>query len=471
MKPLAITSLSLLLTTAGFLTGQRWASSGPLEGESMGARMTRIAAGDSPSTSDSAGARSKGKQNPDQQIADFLAKYSIGTGTLSPERMKEVLGEILSDADPIRSELLFARMMNELTPENADAALSTIRERVGRGPESFAFLRMLAYKWGQISPTNAMVAFSDNGGAGGGGGGFGGWGRGLSQGMVLNGWASKDPTAATAWIDSPDAAGGNKGMLSMMLLNGLARTDIDAAIKRAADMKDEGERSRAAQTIAQELIRSGSIDKATDWMKGLTDPQLKKGAMDAITRQLANDPEKALAFVKTFGDQPFASDSVRLLVENASRKDPKEGLKMAAQFTGENRSNAFRGVIREWMRDEGAGSEAASTYVNSMPAGPDKDYSAAEIARRIIRDDPKSALIWNTSIKDPKVRTDSLLEIAPRYARRDRAAFDTWLPTSGLSAEQQQTILRDIDQPDFGDGPRGFGRGDGPRAFGRGNGP
>jgi len=121
--------------------------------------------------------------------------------------------------------MMFARLMEELTPENAPAALAMIRENVG-GMESMRFMGMLAYKWGEVDPTSAMKELNKDGDRG---------GR-FNQNFVLSGWAAKDPQAATKWLESYE--GEDKGWLSMSLVSGLAKSDIDAAMKFASAIKD-----------------------------------------------------------------------------------------------------------------------------------------------------------------------------------------------------------------------------------------
>ena len=57
--------------------------------------------------------------------------------------MKEAMLLAIREGDPVKSQLMFARLMEELTPENAASVLATIRENVG-GFESMRYTGMLA---------------------------------------------------------------------------------------------------------------------------------------------------------------------------------------------------------------------------------------------------------------------------------------------------------------------------------------
>lgn len=391
-------------------------------------------------------------------VLDFYKRFGLDSGKpLTADKMKEAMLEAIRETDPVKSQMMFARLMEELTAENAPAALAMIRENVG-GMESMRFMGMLAYKWGEVDPTTAMKELNKDGDRG---------GR-FNQNFVLSGWAAKDPAAATKWLESYE--GDDKGWLSMSLVGGLAKSDMDAAMKFASAIKDEGERGRAAESIAREMIRSGGTEKATAWLNSLTDPEMKKGAFQTVAEQiLRGDPAKAEAFVKQFANEDFARNAVGDLAGTKARKDPKEGLEFANSLTGAAQSRAVGRVVDEWLnKDNGAQALEASKYVENLPPGDTRDAGARAIAREIVRDDPATALAWAASIQDAKAKEETLIDVGRRYMRQDQAAATEWLTQSGLSTEAQQQITNPA-RGDWGGGGRGFGGGGPPGGFpGRG---
>ncbi len=391
------------------------------------------------------------------EVLDFYKRYGLDTGVvLTPEKMKEAMLEAIRESDPVKSQLMFARLMEELSAENAPAALAMIRANVG-GFESMRYMGMLAYKWGEVDPLNAMKELAKGGDDRG--------GR-MSQNVVLTGWAATDPAGATAWLNAYEGDG--KDWLAMSLINGLAKTDIDGAMKFASAIKDDGERGRAAETIAREMIRAGGTEKATAWLNSLTDPEMKKGAFQTLAEQvMRGDQAKAIEFVKAFAGEDYASGAVRNLAESVARKDVKEGLALANSLTGKAQAQAVGQVVNEWLNQkDGAGATDAVKYVDALPQGVTRDAGARAIAREFVREDPAGAIVWANSIQDAKEREDTLVDVARRYMRDDQAAATAWLATSGLSEEAQKQVTTP-QRGDWGGGRGGFGGG-GPPGGGRG---
>jgi hypothetical protein len=378
-------------------------------------------------------------------VLDFYKRYGLDTGTpLTPEKMKEAMQEAIRESDPVKSQMMFARLMEELTAENAPAALAMIRENVG-GMESMRFMGMLAYKWGEVDPTKAMEELGKGGGRE----------SGFSRNFVLSGWAAKDPQGAIAWLDSYEGDG--KEWMSMSLVNGLARSDVDAAMKYAANIKDDGERARAAESIAREMLRAGGAEKATAWLSSITDPEMKRGAFQTVAEQIMRgDATKAEAFIRQYANEDYASGAVGNLAENKARTDVKAGLEFANSLTGKAQARAVGEVVNEWLnKDDGAQAVEASKYVESLPVGDTRDAGARAIAREIVRDDPQGAIAWANAIADNEVKQETLIDVGRRYMREDPTAAAAWLQQSGLSAEAQQQVTAPPGRGDWGRGGGG----------------
>lgn len=392
----------------------------------------------------------------DADVKAFLDRHGLKEGVpLSAEAMGKAITDALRETDPIRSQMLFGRLMAALTPENAPAALAMIRENTG-GFESMRYMGMLAYAWGGIDPKGAMEQLGQTGDRGDRGGR-------MTQGTALSGWASKDPAAAIAWMDS--YKGEDKEGLTQFLIGGLAKSDLAAAQKYASALENKDERARASQTLARELIRSGGVDKATQWLATLTDPSMKSGAFESVAQQLMrSDPEQAADFIRRNASEDFARGAAADLAANLSRKDVQEGLAFAASLPGQSQARAYGEVISQWMeRNDGAESVQASEYVNKMPAGPARDAGAAIIAREIFREDPAASIAWAGSISDTAQREQALVMAGRRYLRSDPQAGAAWLAQSGLSAEAQQQITAPREErrgpPDGAGAPQGQGGG------------
>ena len=386
----------------------------------------------------------------DASVTEFLERHGIKEGTpLSADAMGRAISDALRETDPIKSQMLFGRLMSALTPENAAAAMTMIRENAS-GFESMRYLSMLAYAWGGVDPKGAMEQLGNTGERGDRGGR-------MTQGTALTGWAAKDPAAAMAWMET--YKGEDKEGLTQSLINGLAKSDFAGALKYAGALENKEERGRAAQTLAREMIRTGGVEGATAWLASLTDPTMKAGAFDTVAQQLMrSDPEQAAAFIRKNAGEEYAAGAAASFAANLSRKDVQQGLEFAATLTGSAQARAYGEIVSRWMeQDDGAKAAEASEYVNKMPAGAARDAGAAIIARQVAREDPAASVAWAGTISDPGQREQILVQAGRRYLRSDPQAAATWLAQSGLSAEAQQQVTAPREERTENPGEEGGG--------------
>jgi hypothetical protein len=456
MKP-ALLHVSWLAVAAGaFYAGSVLKKPAP-DGTASTNRNLNVASGNL-TAAERAGSVKTSAISRDASIADFLSRYELGNGKpLSSEKMRQAMTEALRETDPVKSTMLFARLLEEMTPENAAESMATLRESIS-GFEMMRYMPLLAYQWGSVDATGALASLDAQGNGGGRENMF-------AKPVVLAGLASKDPAAAQKWLADQPADMPGKEWYTQSIINGLAKSDPEAAIALAAKQEKVEDRSRAAETIAQEKIKSG-IDSAAAWASSLTDPDMKKGAMQTVVNQMARtDLTKAAEYVKQYGNDPSASSAVEDVAQRMARSNPADALKFAEGLSGSNQPVAYRETIQSWTRTD---SEAASKYVNAMPAGTNRDASASALASSISREDPAAAIAWTGSIADPKVREETLIDVARDYRRTDPEGYAAWLPASGLSTEaQQQVNERGGDRGWRGGPPGGFGGGP-PGGFGRG---
>lgn len=409
---------------------------------------------------------------------DKFASFKGADGKISAKSMSDAVQEALRESDPVKATLAFAQLMENLTPENAAAAMKALRDGAN-GMDNMRFMTMLGYSWGKIDGAGAMKALSENRGGG---------RDGFARGSVISGWANANPDEAIKFVqaekakqaaDGNNAQGGRgrggpggpggQGGLERGLVSGLASKDVDQALKYVMGL-DEKERGQYSGVLAAEKLKEG-IDSAATWAKDLKDPNMKTSALEDVSRQFARtDLDAARDWAAKSAQDPAMKRAVGEVADELSDRNVKDALSFASTLPGgDSQNEAYDQIFRNWTRDDPT---EASKALTAMPAGAAKDSAIESFSGALARENPQAALTWAGAIGNVDNRLQTQVEVARRWAfSRDPAqqqAAQQWIQ-SNLPPAQQQQALQTPQRGDFGPGAAGGGFGGG-GGFGRGRG-
>lgn len=398
--------------------------------------------------------------------ADWLAEFRGKDGTVSAERMTAAMVAALKDPDPVQSMLAFTQLLKALTPENAAAALKSVRENTG-GFESMRYLSLLGYAWGEKDGKAAIAALGELGGR------DGGW----TKSTALAGWASQDPEAAMKYLAELKASKTTEGegandrrrapdgdeMLERGLVTGLARKDVNAAMAYIMTL-NEGQRGEYMGVLAEQKLKEGTAS-ASAWAMGLTDENMRASALDSISRQFLRQDDKAAAeWAASIASQPGTRNAVGEVAESMARKSPADAAVWAASLpAGDSQNEAYRQIFSDWTRSDPT---AASTQLAQMTPGASRDAAIQTFSRSLARENPQDAITWATAITDPEARVKAQADVARRWNQVAPTEAQPWI-SANLPAAVQTEVLQARPERDGEGGPPQRGGPGGFRGRGR----
>jgi hypothetical protein len=410
------------------------------------------------------------------EALSWLEQYRNSDGTLSAEKMSIAIADVVREGDPVKSSRLFAQLLEELNPDNAQAALDSLRQNV-QGFDGFRFMPLLAHAWAQKDGKAAVAAFDSRGGRE----------AGVWKATAIAGWAAVDPDAAIAYRAEQKAkaeasedeqqpgrgrgwgggwgGGGDEWAAERGIVTGLARRSPEEAMNYLASLPDQEGRDRHFEAIAQEVLRSG-VDKAKAWSESLTDAGQKREAWNQISRSMTrSDLDSAANWAASIAGQAESRDAVREVADEMARKDYQKAYEWANSLPdGQAKGEALGQAFSEWVEKDPV---AASQALEAMPGGVTKDEAVQDFARTLAREDPESALAWAASIHGDEVKADTQVDVAREWLRSTRgdeagrAAATNWIQ-SNLNQESQAQIMDGgwrLGGPGGPGGPRGRGMG------------
>ena len=352
-----------------------------------------------------------------------LATNGAGKKALDADGMANAIRDALRDPNPLKRNRLIAELMDQLTPDNIQAAIDGMREN-GDGPGNFRELALLTYAWGSMDPDKALAYVSK----------LGGPGTAFGTASVLSGWASRDPDAALKWFKEQKSEGWERGMQARGLIDGLAQANLPEATRLAMSETDPDLQRQFMEVVARQQAQTGGIDATRTWVENLAKSGVSAEAVSTAANELAGQ---------------WAS------------KDPKAAAQWAAKLSNPDASrSALQAAYREWGR---ADPTAASEYLNQIPASPARDGAVQTFARSVVGEDPEAAAAWVGTIQDSETRVREMVRVGQVWNQTDPEAAQAWA-ASHLPADQQQAVQQAPDRRWGGRGPGGGG-GRGPMGF------
>ncbi|MEM7384366.1 MAG: sigma-70 family RNA polymerase sigma factor [Verrucomicrobiota bacterium] len=249
-------------------------------------------------------------------------------------------------------------------------------------------------------------------------------------GSVAKEWVRQDSEAALEWAKSlaPDQRG---GAMHGVLVS-LATSDPGRAAEMAHQLQEGPERNELVRQISAYWARR-SPDRAIEWAQHLADGEEREGAIGSALGSWAQvTPDRAAEFV---GGLPVESRQRHLAdvsIAWAQRSPDGAAGWLENQEEGPGKSAAMGHVLWNWTASD---PEAASTWLAAQAPAPSRDVGVIGLVKAVFDRDPARALTWVDTISDEAMRERTLEHHWNRWMERDREAASSWGATHGLSAE------------------------------------
>ena len=347
--------------------------------------------------------------------------------SLTPSQIDVLAKEAFTDPNPLTRSRAFAKLLESMTPENAGALMESLKSNRAGGDE----MRLFLYAWGAMDSAGALAHAETL------------EGRDKTRFLqsALPGWASKNPDAAIAWLNTM-AEGEEKERYRGSLVSGLADRDIGLATSYvlARGAAGDKEADEYIETIAMEQLRKNGPAASVLWGESLPEGPLKNEALEEIAdAYVQRDPAAAAAWAEKYATANTGAGIVEEIGEEWAQRDPKAAVTWLNGLPdGPAKSEGTFSALREWTRRDPT---AASEYLAVLPASASKDSAVSGFARSLAREDPESAIIWAKTITNETSRVQTLTQAGQAWFRRDPAAATTWLQSAQLPAATQQAIL------------------------------
>ncbi|HAV11989.1 MAG TPA: hypothetical protein DCX06_00625 [Opitutae bacterium] len=280
---------------------------------------------------------------------------------------------------------------------------------------------------------------------------------------ILEVWANRDPVAALAWSKTALADEPRHLYSSQMraLFRGYAEMNPQAALTAAQALpvgsKEEIRmRTQLMGEVIETQVREGQIQQATLAIEWIDDPDVRQSMnLELVDEWARFDPTGAATYVESLSEE--ATTRIKIsLVDEWAESDPAAAAAWLSGLDAEDPAvaRAASDLIREWTRYD---LTASAEWLNSLPASPELDRAVANYTFRAAQEDPANAMSWAESVSNDRMRNRLMESVAGSWKSEDPAAFEQYLESAELTAEQKEQLLN-AENRGYGGGRSPFGR-------------
>ena len=284
---------------------------------------------------------------------------------------------------------------------------------------------------------------------------------------AVTAWAEKDFAGALDWALGLEKAEGKNETLSV-LSGALAKTDPAAAIKlikenfsardtpnaydnvfsiwaetdfagalsAAQEIPDLEQRSRVLQATLNKRAETDPR-QVLDFARSAKQTNVRWSASSvALRRWLDSDATAAREYVLSLPTGEMRGMQIREVVQDLTRRDPREALRWIDQVTAGDREDAMSALFAAWATKDSKGAIEAA---RALPDGRSQEKAIAQLIPNLIESERATAIELLNELPSGQDRENALNQVTYRWARTDPAGAAEWYLAN--SSENQRNAL------------------------------
>jgi len=256
---------------------------------------------------------------------------------------------------------------------------------------------------------------------------------------VLRGWGQLSPADAAHWaLALPKQSDRETGLISVFA--GAAATNPDEAIRTGKRLADEnpGEAVSCGVHLIDALCNAGNFLAATQFASSGDEGTRSFWMGQAYSKWASFQPKEAAQMAVSIADPSLRTQALHGVVGGWSMADPATLVQYVTHLPADPDKGSMVGqALQRWAKLDPI---AASTWINNNEGGPEMDPGIASVATMEALK-PDVAASWAESIANPKLRSETLVNVLRTWATTDLTATRKYLAsTKDLTAEDRAEI-------------------------------
>jgi hypothetical protein len=161
-------------------------------------------------------------------------------------------------------------------------------------------------------------------------------------------------------------------------------------------------------------------------------------AVDGMRREVRDMSYDQITGLTHEMSSQAGTNIMRMAVDENARRNPQDALQYLPGMSDGQRPNGYQTIASEWTKKD---SQAASEWIDPLPAGKEKDHAIQGMVWELREKDPASSTIWAATIGDDNMRQNLVTQNARTWLKRDPDAAKEWINTTETLTEEQRSSL------------------------------
>jgi hypothetical protein len=350
------------------------------------------------------------------------------SSTLTPRGAAEQATATLAIVDPLERQV---RWGNLLARAEADS-LPALRDAIANAPIEQGYPEVISFAmwWAGFDPQAALEWTNVE------------W-RAQARpvvGSILRVWAHRDPEAALAQVSRVPAFHYLAALDGAIV--GWHESGKPGLIEQAQSLPEGTFRQQLAESLARRLTLSLGFERAMEWVASVSDPTFR----DEMSRRIASAAaERGDSAVIATWATPFvtagterASGYPRRIGTRWIIRDPAAALAWLESLpAGRDRDDGVLESYRDWARYAPA---AARAWIQNAELERWSEPAFSIYARRMGKERPEEALALVARFSDEPLRTRITASIVRKWHARDPRAAEAWLAKADVPEQVRRVV-------------------------------
>ncbi len=200
---------------------------------------------------------------------------------------------------------------------------------------------------------------------------------------LMETWARSDPQAALQWAQE-NLKGEARASSAAAIVRSMAEKDIQSASAFIGGLEPGGVKNQAVSELLNTWLskeRKGDVAPAMTWIASLPEADARSQAWQySAWRLFYSNPDETIAFLKTETGQKTPQQIFDNGARYLAKKNPESAMQWATDLPADRAPGARQTVLETWL---GSRPEAATGWVQTLPAGAGRDESIRLVVSRL----------------------------------------------------------------------------------------